>query len=104
MSAKTAALKVRTKMATVVITFKVMPESTEVDLELLKKKISSKLNDFGAEVGKVEVEPVAFGLKALHFICVMDENLGSTESVEKDINNLEGVSSIDVVDVRRAIG
>lgn len=104
MYVKSAILRDQIKMAYVVITFKVMPESPDVDLDSLSQKIKKMLNDFGAEVGKVEIEEVAFGLKALKFICVMNEDLGSTESVEKDIEKLEGVSSIDVVDVRRAIG
>ncbi len=91
-------------MAQVVITFKVMPESPDVDLNALTEVVKAKISDFGADVGRVEYEPVAFGLKAIKLICVMDENLGSTESLEKDVEKLEEVSSIDVVDVRRAIG
>ena len=34
----------------------------------------------------------------------MDENLGDTEPLEKDISDLEEVASVEVIDVRRAVG
>jgi translation elongation factor EF-1beta len=34
----------------------------------------------------------------------MDENIGSTESLEGELSTIEGVQNVDVVDVRRAIG
>ena len=53
---------------------------------------------------KSEQEPIAFGLKALKITFAMDENKGSTDTLEEDINGIEGVNSVEVVDVRRAIG
>ena len=34
----------------------------------------------------------------------MDEAKGTTDPLEADINNIEGVHSVEVTDVRRAIG
>ena len=34
----------------------------------------------------------------------MDEKLGDTENLENKISTLEGVNSVQVIDVRRAIG
>ena len=53
-------------MASVVVTVKLMPESPEVDLDQMKEKATEVINKVG-EVGKTEIEPVAFGLKALLF-------------------------------------
>ena len=91
-------------MAEVILTFKIMPDSPEVDLEGLKDKIDHMIKEFGGEVGKVEKEPVAFGLVALKMVFVMDESLGDTEDLEKNISELEGVASCEVVDCRRALG
>lgn len=92
-------------MAKAVITLKIMPESPEIELEKIKDKILGKIKDFAGDTdNKVEEEPIAFGLKALKIIFVMDEALGSTESLEKIITDIEGVNSVDVVDVRRAVG
>ena len=48
--------------------------------------------------------PVAFGISSLNLIFIMDESIGSTETLEKDISGIEGVNSVEVVDVRRAVG
>ena len=91
-------------MADVIITFKIMPAGVETDLEVLKTTATDMIAKFGGEVGKSSEEPVAFGLKALILIFVMDEGLGSTESLELEIQGLESVNSVDVTDVRRALG
>ena len=92
------------KMAEVVITFKIMPEGLDVDLNKIVNSIKKVVKKFGGDVGRVEEEPVAFGLKALKIIFVIDENKGSTDDLEEEISKLKGVKSVNVVDVRRAIG
>lgn len=91
-------------MANVVVTMKIMPESPDVDLNKIQSSAKKKIQDFGAEVGKVEEQPVAFGLKALIIIFVMDESKGSTEKLEDQVAEINGVRSVEVTDIRRAIG
>lgn len=91
-------------MASVIITFKIMPESPEVDLAEVETIGKQKIAEFGGEVGKVEIEPIAFGLNALKLIFVMDESKGATDSLEADIEAIKGVNSVEVTDVRRTIG
>jgi len=90
-------------MANVIITFKIMPESLEVNLDNLEKDVKSLISRYG-EVGKIEREEVAFGLEALNFIVIYDEAKGSTEFLEDNIRNVDGVMSVEVTDVRRQIG
>jgi elongation factor 1-beta len=92
-------------MANAIVTLKIMPESPDVDLEALSVKVKEKIAEFAGEGDtKQDIEPVAFGLNALKIIFVMDEAKGSPEPVEKEIENLKGVNSVEVIDVRRAIG
>lgn len=91
------------KMAEVIITFKVMPEDLEVDLNKLEKESKELLNKYG-EVGRTEREKIAFGLEAVKLIFVMDESKGSTDFIEDNMRNIDGVRSVEVTDVRRAIG
>jgi elongation factor 1-beta len=92
-------------MANVIITLKIMPESPEVDLDALEEKIKAKIVEFAGEGEmKTEQEPVAFGLKSLNIIFVMDEAKGGTDKLEEEIASIEGVNSAEAVDVRRAIG
>jgi len=92
-------------MAKAVVTMKVMPESPDVDLAELEEKIKEKITSFAGEGDiRVNIQPVAFGLKSLSLIFVMEESIGSTEPLEKEVESIEGVSSQEITDVRRAVG
>ena len=92
-------------MAQVVATIKIMPKSTESDISLLQNKAEEEIKKFAGDTEiKTEQEPIAFGLKALKIIFVMDESKGSTETLEENIKKIDGVNSVEVVDVRRAVG
>lgn len=87
------------------MTLKVMPDSPEADLNALKDDVNLKIEEFvGEPAAKVDEQPVAFGLKSLSFLFVMEESKGSTEELENDIATLPAVASVEVTDVRRAIG
>tara|TARA_Y100000294_G_scaffold174977_1_gene194094 strand:- start:4594 stop:4872 length:279 start_codon:yes stop_codon:yes gene_type:complete len=92
-------------MAKVVVTIKIMPESPEVDLGKVEDEAKSKIKDFSdSEEMKSEQEPIAFGLKALKLTFVSDEEKGSTDSLEEQLKTIEGVNSVETIDVRRAVG
>ena len=91
-------------MADVIITLRIMPSSPEVDLKKIEDDVTKMIKEFGGEVGKVDIQPVAFGLNSLDLVFVMDENIGSTETLENQINEIEDVASAEVTDVRRAVG
>jgi len=91
-------------MGSVILTLKLMPESPETDLPALTVDATKLIEEFGAEVGKVEEVPVAFGLKALMLTIIYNEDMGSTDSVEEKISALENVNSVDVTSVTRAMG
>ena len=92
-------------MAQVVVTLKIMPESPNTDLEKIDNEAKTKIIDFSqTQEIKTEQEPIAFGLKALIIMFVMDESKGSTETLEGNIKKIYGVNSVETIDVRRAIG
>ncbi len=96
-------------MASVVVTLKIMPESPETNLDAIFEQAKEQVISFidekhrNGEIRK-DIEPVAFGLKALKIIFVMDENIGSTDGLEDNVRKITGVTSADTIDVRRAIG
>ena len=91
-------------MASVVVTIKLMPESPKTDMAALQKSAEKTITAFGGRPAKADVEPIAFGLKALNLYFIMDEKQGSTEPLEEKLSKLKGVQSVNVTDVRRAIG
>ncbi|MBI2134900.1 elongation factor 1-beta [Candidatus Woesearchaeota archaeon] len=92
-------------MARVVATIKIMPESPDTDLSSIEEEAREKIRSFsGNDDMKSVQEPIAFGLKALKITFVMDESQGSPDSLEEDLRSIEGVNSVETVDVRRAVG
>ena len=91
-------------MATAGVQFKIMPRDVEVDLEELKKEVKAKIESFKSGVfNEAREEPIAFGLKALIVTFALSED-EEVDSVENAIGDLEGVSSVELIDYRRAIG
>jgi elongation factor 1-beta len=92
-------------MAIAIITLKIMPEDPDVDLDMVETEAKKKIAEFAGEGDtKTEIEPIAFGLKALKIIFVTDEKKGGTDNLEVEIGKIPGVNSVEVIDVRRAIG
>ncbi len=91
-------------MATAAIQFKIMPENLETNLENLKDKIKSKIESFNSGVfNEAKEEPIAFGLKALIVTLALSED-EEVDSVENSLKEIKGVSSVELIDYRRAIG
>ena len=92
-------------MANVVVTVKIMPESPDVDLTKLEADAKQKIAEYAGEgETKTEIEPIAFGLKAVKILFVVDEAKGSPDPVAESIAELDGANSAEIVDVRRAVG
>ena len=92
-------------MASVVVTLRIMPNDTSIDLSNVESRAKKEIINFcNSKEFKTSIEPIAFGLKALNIIFVMDESKGNTEKLEEKIKLIKGVESVEVTDVRRAIG
>ena len=92
-------------MARVVVSLRIMPQSPDVDLSELETKAKKEIVDFCNSVEfRTEIQPIAFGLKALMLLFVMEESIGTTEKLEQKISQIGGVESVEVTDVRRAVG
>jgi elongation factor 1-beta len=93
------------KMASVVVSLKIMPESPKTDLSKLESEVKKKIVAYSGETQtKTDIQPIAFGLSALNILFVMKEEIGSTEPLEQEIAKIKGVNSVEVTDVRRAVG
>jgi len=95
-------------MAFAFITLKVMPESPDVNLKTLEKKIIELIQKYTQSVNpkntQATIEPVAFGLKALILKFAVDEAKGSTDELEDQIRSIDEVTSVDVIGLSRALG
>ncbi len=88
-------------MAKVLVLLKVLPEDINIDLEELKEKIRNALPE-NYEIKGYDIEPIAFGLKALRlYILIPEYTEGGTDPLEKMVMNVEGVSQVEVEAVHR---
>lgn len=81
----------------VLATFKLMPESLDVDLTALKEKI--KTMDNIGEIRDFKEEPIAFGLKSLSVLTLIGDEGGLTDKIENTLKTLDGVQSVENVGV-----
>ena len=92
-------------MANAIVTIKIMPESPEIDLKKVEITALSMIEEYaGKGDTKVTIEPIAFGLKAINIIFIVDEKLGSPDKITEELEKIDGVNSLETIDVRRAIG
>jgi elongation factor 1-beta len=89
-------------MGTALIKYKIMPEGIPENFDNLKNKLKETVENFKGQVNQIEEEPIAFGLKAIILTISMDES-NETTPLEEALKNLEDISSLDVIDYRRAL-
>lgn len=78
--------------------YRVLPEGLEVDLTKLEGDIKNALPE-GARLRAAEQRPLAFGLKALHVLIVIDDKKGGADQVEDAISKVPGVQSVEIVEM-----
>ncbi|MBS3112404.1 elongation factor 1-beta [Candidatus Woesearchaeota archaeon] len=91
-------------MARIIIKLKVMPTSPDVNLDSIKKQVLKKIDSYGGILKGTEIEPIAFGLKAIIITFNMDESRGSTDLLEEQITEIEDVQSVEIIGISRALG
>ena len=82
---------------------KIMPDSSETDIMKMEKNVKIILEKNEIKNPKFEVQPIAFGLKALIITFGWPEEK-ELESLEEELKKIKEVGSVQVIDIRRAIG
>ncbi|MDI6859868.1 MAG: elongation factor 1-beta [Methanocellales archaeon] len=79
---------------------KIMPKGIGTDFEKLKADILAVMPE-GARLQGFAEEPIAFGLKALMAVVLVEDAEGGTEKVEEAFVKVHGVESVQVIDLGR---
>jgi translation elongation factor aEF-1 beta len=89
-------------MGEVRITIKIMPESVNENLESIKKMAFEVISKNHGKILESKEEPVAFGLKALIIIFLLDESI-ELDPTEQSLQKIDGISSVEVIEMNRAL-
>ena len=90
-------------MAVAAIKIKLMPEGLDINLEDIKLKAQEKAQKLGAMNISFTEENIAFGLKAIIVMLAWPEEQ-ETGILESELASIDGVSSAQIIDYRRAFG
>lgn len=84
------------------IKIKIFPSSRDVNLEEIKEKARTIVEEHGGRNREYKEEDIAFGLKAVIAFFEWPEEK-ELEQLEEKFNKIKNVSSIQVIDMRRLI-
>ncbi len=90
-------------MGTVNIRIKIMPSSPNSNLEEIKERTRKVIEKEGGKSCIFDEEPIAFGLKAVIVTFLYPEEKG-IDPMESHLGKIENVNSIQIIDIRRALG
>ncbi len=90
-------------MGIMAVKVKIMPKSLETDLVKIEEEVRVVMKTRGVKNPQFEVQPIAFGLKALIVLFGWPEEK-EFEEFENSLMTIKDVSSTEVIDMRRAIG
>jgi elongation factor 1-beta len=92
-------------MAKAVVTFKLMPESPEVDLTPIREKALQIAKDAGS-IGEMQSkeDPIAFGLKAVLVLAMFEVEGNDFDKMAEEMNKIEHVKSAEIAKMDLALG
>ncbi len=92
-------------MAKAIITFKLMPESIDIDFAPIKEKALAIAKTAGA-IGQMQAqeEPIAFGLKAVLILAMYEVGNTDFDGIAAKMGEITGVQSAEVAKMDLALG
>ena len=85
-------------MGKVAVTYRIMPEGVDIELAAVKENVKGLILE-GSVIAKLEDKPIAFGLKFIEVILVMDDANNTADEHEESFRGITGVQSVEVTDL-----
>ncbi len=83
-------------MGSVAVTYRLMPEDATTDLAPIKEGIRKAA---GNALRGMQEKDVAFGLRAILALVVVEDASGLSEKIESALGQIPGVGSVEAIDV-----
>ncbi len=84
----------------VALTLRIMPKDIETDLSVIEGNLSEIVKGYG-QVHSSEIKPVAFGLKCIEAVILLDDSKGGVDEIEAELKSKDSVSQVDILEVNR---
>jgi len=91
-------------MAEIIITMHVRLETPDTDPEVVREMVKGTVEEFGGMEVRQEIEELAFGLKQIKLIFILDEDKSNLDPLEDALKDLDGVSSTEIIQIGRTLG
>lgn len=85
-------------MGTVAATYTLMPEDTDFDFQSLVGKLST-IVPANVKVAKTDIVPMAFGLKKMEAVFVMEDAAGLIDMLEEALRGIPGIQNVETEQV-----
>jgi translation elongation factor aEF-1 beta len=85
------------------VQMKLMPNSPTSDLKVIEKNAETIINSMHKTAVRIEEEPIAFGLSAIILSFAWNDEI-DTEKLEGELQKIPNVSSVELLDIRKAFG
>jgi len=85
-------------MGSVIVTFRIMPESVETNLDSIEKTIKREIKP-----QRMERIPIAFGLNAIQIVKLVEEKEGEMDRITGKIKGVKGVREVEVLSLTRSL-
>ena len=94
-------------MSNGIVTFKVMPESPDADVEAIKEQMLAIAKKYGSK-GEMQskIEPLAFGLKQIlvYAMYEMNDESRDFDKISGEMAKIEGASTAEIINMDLAMG
>lgn len=90
-------------MSTAAVKIKIMPTSPDAKLKQIEHSAKTVIEGLQGKNCTFTEEEIAFGLKAIIALFAWPEEI-ELEELEEELSEIEGVNSVQVIDIRRAFG
>ena len=90
-------------MGAAAVKIKIMPDSPSANLNEIENHAEKLIIKEGGRIGKIERDPIAFGLNAILITFTWTED-ADRDKLEEELRKIQHVNSAEIIDFRRAFG
>ena len=85
------------------VQMKLMPDSPSADLKAIEATATETINSMHTTQVNIEEQPIAFGLNAIILSFAWNDEI-ELEQLEAKLQTVANVSSVEILDIRKAFG